>query len=377
MLGAKVTYSGVIHFCRFLRANGFSAGVTESVASVEAVRAVAAAVDPDALRWALRATLSSSKEEWDSFDRLFDAFWNETQEDWNAVHGDQSQIQRTPKTEPRGFWVMTGEPGSEIRPTDREAANIAGASDYARLKKVDFSEIPQSDQATLDRLAQRLLQQMSWRLSRRSKIAELRGRVDLRRTIRGNISRGGDPVKLCYKDRKPRPARVVILLDVSGSMSLYSMFLLRFAHALHRHCKRADTFIFSTRLVNIGGMLRARHLAEAMKAVQACPADWSGGTRIGGSLQEFCARHARLLSRDTAFIILSDGWDTGDPEVLARELGSIKSRVRKVIWLNPLLGLKDYRPLTRGMAAALPHVDVFAPAHSLESLLELERHLGW
>ena len=362
-------YSDVIRFCRFLRANGFSAGVTESLASVESVDALEA-VDPEALRWALRTTLSSSKEEWDSFNRLFDTFWNE-------AYWEQTQSQRKPKTAPQGFWVMTGEPGSEGRPSGQEAATIAGASNYARLKKVDFSGIPQSDRPALHQLAQRLLLQMSWRLSRRRKVAELRGRVDLRRTIRGNISRGGEPVKLRYKDMRLQQARVVILLDVSGSMSIYSMFLLRFAHALHRHFKRADTFVFSTRLVNIGGMLRTRQLAEAMRALTACPADWSGGTRIGGSLQEFSARHARLLSRDTAFIILSDGWDTGDPEVLAAELRSIKDRVRKVIWLNPLLALQDYKPLTRGMAAALPHVDVFAPAHSLESLLELEKHLGW
>lgn len=364
-----MTDADVIRFCRFLRANGFSAGVTESLASVQAARAMAP-MGSNALRWSLRATLSSSKEEWDAFDRLFDSFWN-------RIPLDRGHASAKTKTESRGFWAITGEPDAEMRPTNREAANIAGASVYARLKKVDFSAIPQSDQPTLDQLAQRLLQQMSWRLSRRRKLAKSRGQVDLRRTIRGNISRGGDPLKLRFRDRKPQQARVVILLDVSGSMSLYSMFLLRFAHALHRHFKRADTFIFSTRLVNIGGMLRSRRLSEAMKALTACPADWSGGTRIGGSLQEFRAGHARLLSRDTAFLILSDGWDTGDPAVLAAELRGIKTRVRKVIWLNPLLGLSDYKPLTRGMAAALPHVDVFAPAHSLESLLELEKHLGW
>jgi uncharacterized protein with von Willebrand factor type A (vWA) domain len=363
-----VTQSDIIRFCRFLRANGFSAGITESLASVDVVR-VTQAVEPDAVRWALRAALSSSKEEWDSFDRLYDAFRSE-------AHGDRSRIERS-VLEPRGFWFLTGESGDVDRPTDREASGIAGASDHARLKKTDFSEIPRSDQPALDQLAERLLKQMSWRLSRRRKIAGLRGRMDLRRTIRGNISRGGDPIKLRYRDRKPQPARVVILLDVSGSMSLYSMFLLRFAHALHRHFKRADTFIFSTRLVDIGGMLRSRNLADAMKALTACPADWSGGTRIGGSLNEFNSRHARLLSRDTVFIILSDGWDTGNPEMLAAELRSVRDRVRKVIWLNPLLGLEDYKPLTRGMAAALPHVDVFAAAHSLESLLELEKHLSW
>jgi uncharacterized protein with von Willebrand factor type A (vWA) domain len=365
----------LIRFCRFLRANGFSAGVTESVAAVETVR-VALPLGTDAVRWALRSALSSSKEEWDSFDRLFDAFWGPCFTASEA-HRDRSRIHRKVLTEPRGFWVLTSGPGDAVRPTEREAASIAGAGVYTRLKKVDFSDIPQSDLPALDQLAQRLLQQMSWRLSRRLKAAEWRGRVDLRRTIRSSISRGGDPIHLRYKNRNPQPARLVILLDVSGSMSLYSMFLLRFAHALHRHFQRTDTFVFSTRLVNIGGMLRSRKLTEALRALTACPADWSGGTKIGGSLQEFNARHARLLSRDTIFIILSDGWDTGEPETLAAELGGIKDRVRKVIWLNPLLGLPDYQPLTRGMAAALPHVDVFAPAHSLESLLALEKHISW
>ena len=364
-----MTPSDVIRFCRFLRANGFSAGVTESLAAVE-VACVMQPIDTAAVRWALRSTLSSSKDEWDSFDRLFDTFWS-------GAHVDGRQVRREVTAEPRGFWVLTGEPGGPDRSTDREAASIAGASDYERLKKVDFSEIPQRDQPALDQLAGRLIQRMVWRLSRRRKPTGQRGRVDLRRTIRGNISRGGDPVKLRYKDRKLQQSRVVILLDVSGSMSRYSLFLLRFAHALHKRFKRADTFIFSTRLVNVGGVLRSRKLSEAMKALTSFPADWSGGTRIGGSLQEFNARHAKLLSRDTVIMILSDGWDTGNPETLGAELRRIKERVRKVIWLNPLLGLEDYKPLTRGMAAALPHVDVFAPAHSLDSLLELEKHLGW
>lgn len=364
-----MTPSDLIRFCRYLRANGFSAGVTESVASLDAVRAVEP-FGPSAIRWALRAALTSSQEEWDLFDRLCDDFWS-------GEHRERTRMQRRDKTDPPGFWVWNGDPASETGRADREASSIVGASDHARLKKADFSQIPQIDQPALDQLAQRLLQQMTWRISRRRKLSESRGVVDLRRTIRGTLSRGGDPIKLRYKVRKLQPGRVVMLLDISGSMSLYSMFLLRFAHALQRYFKRAETFVFSTRLVNIAGMLRSRKVAEAMKSLSACPADWSGGTKIGGSLQEFNARHARLLSRDTVFIILSDGWDTGAPELLAGELGRIKSRVRKVIWLNPLLGLPDYKPLTRGMAAALPHVDVFASAHSLESLLELERHLGW
>jgi len=358
----------VVRFCRFLRANGFSAGVTESLASVEAVGAMVPA-DPDTLKWALRAGLCSSIEEWDSFDCLFEAFKG-------GCRPDRRAAPTKTVSEPRGFWVLIGEAGNAARRADKDATAIAGASVYRRLKKTDFSQVPHSDQPALERLAQRLLTQMSWRLSRRLKLAESRERIDLRRTIRSNIGRGGDPIKLRYKGKKPQKPRLVILLDVSGSMSLYSLFLLLFAHALHRYFKRADTLIFSTRLVNVGRMLKSRKWLDAMKALANCPADWSGGTKVGGSLHEFNLLHAgKLLSRDTLFLILSDGWDTGPPELLAAELRSIQQRVRKVIWLNPLLGLQDYQPVTRGMAAALPYVDVFAPAHSLESLLELEKHL--
>jgi uncharacterized protein len=123
--------------------------------------------------------------------------------------------------------------------------------------------------------------------------------------------------------------------------------------------------------------LRSRSIKDALQALAREGAGWSGGTQIGESLHEFNFLHARrLLTRDTIFIILSDGWDTGEPEALAAELASIKVRVRRLIWLNPLLGMKEYQPVTRGMSAALPYIDVFAPAHNLESLLELERHLG-
>ena len=201
-------------------------------------------------------------------------------------------------------------------------------------------------------------------------------RVDLRRSIRRNISHGGDPIYLAYNVRRPQKKRLVIFLDISGSMNLYSLFLVLFAYALQKHFKRVDTFLFSTSLVEVSDLLRARKLSDALRGLSQRAPEWSGGTKIGGSLREFNRRHGRkVLNRNTIFIILSDGWDTGSPEVLAAELRSARGRVEKLMWLNPLLGLKDYQPVTRGMSAALPHVDVFAPAHNLESLLALERYL--
>ena len=174
-----------------------------------------------------------------------------------------------------------------------------------------------------------------------------------------------------------QPLKLVIALDVSGSMNAYSIFFVRFAYALQKYFKRVDTFLFSTQLTEITSTLRARHLRDALESLAGHAAGWSGGTKIGESLQELSQLQGRrLFSRDTVFMVLSDGWETGDPAVLAEELSAIKRRVRKLIWLNPLLGMADYQPITRGMSAALPYIDVFAPAHNLESLLSLERHLS-
>jgi uncharacterized protein with von Willebrand factor type A (vWA) domain len=214
---------------------------------------------------------------------------------------------------------------------------------------------------------------MSIRLSRRLKIDSQGERVDIRRSIRRNVTRGGELLALAYKNRKPQKKRLVILLDVSGSMNLYSLFLLRFAYAMQQHFKRVDTFLFSTGVVEVTDLLRTPNLSEALRKLSQRVPEWAGGTKIGGSLHEFNRRAApKLSSRNCYLIILSDGWDTGPPESLAAELRRARSRVQKLIWLNPLLGLKDYQPVTRGMSAALAYVDVFAPAHNMDSLLALE-----
>jgi uncharacterized protein with von Willebrand factor type A (vWA) domain len=233
----------------------------------------------------------------------------------------------------------------------------------------------QTDLAELERLSTRLLKQMSFRVARRLRPRKHRYSIDFRRTLRRSISRGGEFVDLRYRGPKKERARLVILLDVSDSMNSYSFFLLKFAYALGRQSRIVRSFIFSTLLVEVGEMLRPRRMSDALKMLSTMTTGWSGGTRIGGSLQEFNRRHAPLTSRRTVLVILSDGWDTGEPEDLIAELRKIRGRVSKVIWLNPLLGLEDYQPATRGIQAALPYINVFAPAHNLESLLALEGHL--
>lgn len=367
--------SSIVEFCRFARERGLSAGVKESVEAVRAAEAVGIE-DVGLLRNALRTVLCSSKLEWDLFDELFNEFWR-SQSSQIPKHGRKPSRQARQSRSPQNSAsLLIG--GTDSRPAEEDGGKaVLGAAAHERLKKTDFSQITSTDQEELEKISRRLLRQMSLRLSRRLKLMRLGGRVDLRRTIRQNISRGGELLELSFRGRKRQQQRLVILLDISGSMNAYSLFLLRFVYALQKHFRRVDAFLFSTQLTEITTAMRKRELKAALNTLSEEAAGWSGGTKIGESLADFNLHHSSgALSRDTVFIILSDGWDTGEPAVLAAELAAIRRRVSKLIWLNPLLGMHDYEPVTRGMAAALPHIDVFAPAHNLESLLQLERHLA-
>ena len=365
----------VVEFCRFVRANGLDSGIRATIDSVRAVRIVDQ-VGLDDSRHALRAVLSASKRDWDLFDQLFDAFWfgRRLEKPVRRIAPGNSAVSARNK---QGIYLGVGnlaskEPGA----TKEERKVVTGASAMDRLRKVDFSRVPQDDFAELGRLSERLLRRMSLRLSRRFRLTSLRGRIDLRRTIRAGAARGGEMMELRHKSRKKQAVKLVILLDVSDSMNPYSVFLFRFAYVLGRHFDQLSCFVFSTRLVNVSDALKARSLPDALRALSTITTCWSGGTRIGGALGEFNRSFGRRMrSTETSVLILSDGWDADEPGSLIGELRILKQHVKKLIWLNPLLGLDEYEPVTRSMSAALPYIDVFAPAHNLQSLLELERHV--
>jgi uncharacterized protein len=368
--------ASIVEFCRFVRSKGLPAGMQQTLAALEAASAIGVA-DWQLFAYALRSVLCSCQEQWDLFDQLFKAFWSSAGNEWEHLPEEGKQdLNPDTRKAPAGSRLLVSPTSGGAPSQDGEGKMVLGASAQQRLNKVDFSEAPQSDLAALEQLSLRLLRQMSRRLARRMKMRNRSDRVDFRRSIRRNISHGGDPINLAYKGRTPQQKKLVIFLDISGSMNLYSLFLVRFAYALQKHFKRVDTFLFSTSVVEVSDLLRARKLASALVGLSQRAADWSGGTKIGGSLSEFNQKYGRrVLTRNTVFVILSDGWDTGPPEVLAAELRNVRRRVERLMWLNPLLGLKEYQPVTRGMSVALAYVDVFAPAHNLESLLALEKYL--
>jgi uncharacterized protein len=367
----------LVDFCRFVRANGISAGTRETIDCIQAAGAVADA-ERDIFSFALRAILCSSEDEWVLFDDLFTAFWSTSDSRPGARSKNPTRRRlASSRLEREKASPMAAGLGNGSAPEgEGEQEAYSEASAVQRLRKVDFSQMPPTDLEELERIALRLLRRMSYRVARRLRARKCRETVDLRRTIRRSICHGGEFIDLRYKGPKRERAKLVILLDVSDSMNPYSFFLLKFAYVLGKHSKEVKAFIFSTALVEITGLLQTRRMSDALRMLSQMTTGWSGGTRIGGALQDFNRRHApALLSRNTLFIILSDGWDTGPPKDLAAEMKKIKQRVMKLIWLNPLLGLEDYKPVTCGISAALPFIDVFAPAHNLQSLLALEELL--
>jgi uncharacterized protein with von Willebrand factor type A (vWA) domain len=202
-------------------------------------------------------------------------------------------------------------------------------------------------------------------------------RLDLRRAIAGSLRTGGDVVKLPRRTRRMRPRPLVLLCDVSGSMERYSRMLLHFAHAVARRHRSVETFLFATRLARVTRELRLRDPDAAVSAVSRSVTDWSGGTRIGSAIKEFHQRWSRrVLHGGSVVLLISDGWDRGDPEELRQQIARLQRSCHRLIWLNPLIGTAGYAPLTRGLQAALPYVDDFLPARTLNNLADLAIHLN-
>jgi uncharacterized protein len=300
----------------------------------------AAALAPDELYWAGRATLLSRPAELPVYDRVFERFFG-------------------------------GEPWEEVAPRVRVAGRLveevetAPASRTELLREKSFAECTAAE---LEELAALVRFPVPLRLARRTAPAR-RGAPDLRRTLRHSFRTGGDPLERAWRERRRRPRRLVLLLDVSGSMADYSRALLLFAHAALRSERRWEAFVFGTRLTRVTRELREGRPDEALERAAATVFDWSGGTRIGESLKAFLDEFGhRSLARGALVVVCSDGLEVGDPELLREQAARLSRLAHRVVWLNPLLADPAYEPLARGMAAALPHVDEFRSGHNLASL---------
>jgi len=384
-LGARRRLAG---FARTLRDNGFRAGLAETSDAL-AVLASPAALRPHLLKPALRALFCATHSDWERFDDIFEAFWRgHGMRQRQALTGSPPQSAQTSRKKLAEAHVprdSLGLPDRVERRSDGEDSTIAdgrgrreGASRTEVLSATDLRHIADPEEiAATHALAARLARTMRARLVRREQVHRRGRRLDLRRTIHRNVSHGGTLVELAWRRRKVKPLRLVVLLDASGSMSLYTAFFVRFLHGIVDAFREAEAFVFHTRLAHVSPSLRDRDVTRAVEKLALMAQGIGGGTRIGESLATFNRWHARrVINSRTAVMIVSDGYDTGEAEKLGEEMRRLRRRCKKIIWLNPLIGWRDYSPQARGMQAALPYVDLFAPAHNLQSLAALEPYLA-
>ena len=369
-------------FIGHLRANDFVLGPAETQSAVDVLNTVGPA-DQVMARQALKTTLTGRTEEWDRFDELFEAYWHgrgRTRQEVAATRGDAGEAA------PSRIWDghlpgdqrgRAGGPESPADETDgagRDGTGRLVASRKEALARTDLRHIVDRDEmAEAERLAGQLARAIRYRLSRRQRIHNRGTRINIRRTIRRNLGHAGEPLELVRQRRPDRPVRIVVLLDMSGSMEQYSRFFLQFVKGLVCGWAESDAYLFHTRLVRVTDAMRDGDAMKAMTRLALMAQGVGGGTRIGACLADFNDRHARrAINSRSVVVILSDGYDTDPPEALSRELARLHRKARRIVWLNPLRGWRDYEPVTAAMQAALPHLDAFAAAHSLEALARLE-----
>ena len=357
----------LVALAALLRAGGVRVGTGELQTAARALRAIDASSRAD-VYLALRAVLCSRRTDHPVFDAAFSAVFGEPAAERVAEQpelpaGAELVIPRVAAPAPQAAEpAVPGEP--EIRP--------AAYSDVELLKDKDFAHYTDLERALARALIMCLARHMPLREARRTRPTRRRGvRPDLQATVRASLRHGGEPLDRRWRAHVQGPRKLVLVCDVSGSMAPYARMLLQYLHAAVATHRRVEAFVFGTRLTRITAELGVRDPDRALDRASAAVVDWAGGTRIGASIATLNRVHGRRLGRGSVVVVLSDGWDRGDPRLLATEMARLRRSAHRVIWLNPLKAAPDYEPLARGMAAALPHTDHFLAGNSLRSLAEL------
>jgi hypothetical protein len=369
--------SHLLLFARQLKQKGLKITPGRVVDAARSLRFIDFSLHQD-FASALKVNFASSKEELAIFDQLFKQFWNQLQETLAKV--------ATPEEEGEEWGEISGD---EIISTieERESATPEEGTGEKRwqysyspqemLLGKEFSQFPPEDTVVLEQEFARLLARLATRVSRRRQPFARGREIDFRRTFQKTLHYGGEMLELVRRRRKIKPLKIILICDVSGSMDASTRFILQFFFGLQRTFPKSETFVFSTRLTRITDILRRYKGQEALAALSKRVLDWSGGTKIGHCLHIFNELYAKALPAASAVVILvSDGWDRGEPELLDLEMKKLKRRARRVIWMNPLLASPEYRPLCQGMRIALPYVDHFLPASTLRGLKSMAEVLA-
>ena len=350
-------------FPGFLRANGFEVGGGDAVQALRTAQRVGV-LDPDLLRWSLQALLCGRSDEWQRFDELFDA-WFLPANRWQRPEGQNPNPGALSGGEARN-----SDSDDEAADDEDDIRTRQAASRQEVLTSADFRTLTEREHALdIEALMRRFARRLRRVRLRRETRARHGRRLDLPATIRRSVASGGTPFHLAWKDHRRVRPRLVLLIDVSRSMALYSFFYLRLARALSAELADVHSFIFHTRITAVSQALHDPDPWRAQERLHLLAQGWAGGTRIGESLAQFNREHApRIVHSRTAILVMSDGYDTGDPKQLSDTLARLRRRARRVIWLNPLSNRPGYAPICQGMQAAMPHLDLLAPGADLASI---------
>jgi uncharacterized protein with von Willebrand factor type A (vWA) domain len=378
-LGYTNLVGQMIHFVDFLRARGYRVFQSNLVGVLQGIEKVGLSQKEDFF-YVLRANLAASDVEWSQFRDLFEEFWRH-----GVYETDVSDLGYPAQAE-QGREDLVGEelpPEAETRKTARsdnaeakEWLEGVGYSPLSKVEKQDLSTFDLNDVRVAQLAIKRMIAPFRLDSGRRFKRSRNSGDVDFRRVLRNSLKTGGIPAELFYKRHKRRLKRLIMIADVSGSMDRYARFVLPFILGLRGIGSKVEIYVFATALTRITTLIRHLSIDKVLERIALEVPDWSGGTRIGYSLHQFNAAESQKLNdRRAVVVILSDGWDLGAKSMLRQEMEALSKKAYCVIWLNPIANDPDYRPLCGGMKAALPYVNHFLPANSLQDLKAVGRLL--
>ena len=331
-------------------------------------------LDRKLFQYSLKAIYCKRKEHFDRFDEMFDRFWSRYYEE--KLEKRKKKLQLIKKEPDTATVIFLGAKFNVPKKENKiEAKQTKGANKSIRLRMTDFSKVDVTDKERLEELAEELFHQMSMRFKRRLENSN-KGSIDIRRTIRHGLDKGGWLLDLAHRKKRKEKRKVVFILDVSGSMDTYSYYLLRYVMVLKKYFKSLEFFTFSTSLTHVTPLLRQNNEQEILKQIGKNVNSWSSGTKIGESLTEFLSEYGnKFLSQKHIVVILSDGLETGSVTVLKDAVRTIRRKCKTLIWLNPLKGMEGYQPIQKGIVNVMPHLDAFESAHNLDSLMKLEKLL--
>ncbi len=389
--GGKLV-NNILFFARVLRAAGLPVGPGKVLDAIEAVRTVGI-TDRAVFYWALHAVFVNRRDQREIFDQAFHIFWRNPRilekmmqmvlpEMKLASDGNEDEAEQVSRRVAEAL-SQQQEAGTESSAPEEDSEQeiqldaVMTYSEQELLQSMDFEKMSAEE----IRAAHRAIEKMSLPLAdiptRRFSPSRYGNKVDLRATLRQALRSGGDIIPLQLKKRRTRPPPLVVLCDISGSMTRYSRMLLHFMHAVTNDRDRVHTFLFGTRLTNVTRYLRHKDVDEALDKISGAVEDWSGGTRIGHSLQDFNRDWSRrVLTQGAVVLLITDGLDREAGKGLGAEMERLHKSCRRLIWLNPLLRYDGFAPKSMGVRALLPHVDEFRPVHSLDSLEDLAALLG-